>query len=154
MDLKSLVPFWGSAGLPADPFATMRREMERLFDEVTRGLPTGGGFLTPKVDVVETEEGLEIHAELPGIEANDVDLEIENGVLTLKAETSREREEKDDKRRYHLVERARGTYLRRFQLPFVADEGKIEARFDKGVLTVKVPRAPEARPSARKIRIG
>ncbi|WP_448578209.1 Hsp20/alpha crystallin family protein [Thermaurantiacus sp.] len=156
MDLKSLIPHLGPAGtgLSADPFAAMRREMDRMFEEFSRAGPLASGFLSPRVDVAETDSGLEIHAELPGIEPKDVDLELDDGVLTLKAETSKTREEKDEKKKFHLVERASGTYFRRFAIPFLPDEAGIKASFDKGVLTVTVPRAAEAKPTARKISIG
>lgn len=154
MDLKSLMPFALGTGADRDPFALMRREMERMFEDVGRGMTVAPGFLSPKVDVAETEAGLEIHAELPGLEPKDIDLEVDKDVLTLKAETGSVREEKDEKRKYHLVERSKGTYLRRFQLPFAPDEAGIRASFDKGVLTVTVPRATPVERPTRKIEIG
>lgn len=154
MDLKSLIPFAVGAGSDRDPFALMRREMERMFEDWGRGVTVAPGFLSPRVDVAETEAGLEIHAELPGLEPKDIELELDGDVLTLRAETGSVREEKDEKRKYHLVERSKGTYLRRFQLPFAADETGIAASFDKGVLTVKVPRAKPAERPSRRIPIG
>jgi HSP20 family protein len=74
-------------------------------------------------------------------------------VLTLKAEHKTEKEEKDEKKQYHLVERSRGTYLRRFALPFEVDEDKVEANFDKGILKVSVPRSARPEKAARKIEI-
>ena len=144
MDLKSLVP-------GGDPFAAMRRDMERIFDQFARGfgLPaapaTTAGFLSPRVNVAETEKGLEITAELPGVKPEEVSLELEEGVLTLKAEQRAEKEEKDETRRYHLVERASGTYLRRFALPFLPASEAIQARFEQGVLHIFIPR-PAAAP--------
>lgn len=156
MDIRSLIPF--RAGLPerpADPFAAMRREMDRLFEEFGRWSPTvaSDGFLNPKVDIAETAEGLEMTAELPGVAEKDIDLEIEDGVLTLKAEHRTERKEADKDRRWHLLERSEGTYLRRFQLPFRADEDKVTARFENGVLKVHVPRAAEPDRKTRRITV-
>jgi HSP20 family protein len=153
MDLKSLIPF-GRTGLsrgPAefDPFATMRRDIDRVFDEFTRdlgrdwALPAfrGNGFLTPRVDVAETDTGLELTADLPGVDPKDISLDLADGVLTLKASTETQKDEKDDAKHYHLVERASGTFMRRFALPFAPDTGKVAASFDKGVLKVTVPRS-------------
>jgi HSP20 family protein len=152
MDLKSLIPF-GRTGLSRgtsdfDPFIAMRRDIDRLFDDFGRdwGFPTvrsQNGYLTPRVDVAETDAGLEVTADLPGVEPKDISLDLADGVLTLKATTATAREEKDDAKHYHLVERSSGTFLRRFALPFEPDAAKVEASFDKGVLKVTVPRSPE-----------
>jgi HSP20 family protein len=109
--------------------------------------------LSPRVDLAETDKGLEVTAELPGIEPKDVTIEIEAGVLTLRAERSSERREEDKDKRWHLIERQSGTYLRRFALPFDAEAEKVEARFDKGVLTISIPRPAKARPQAKRIEI-
>lgn len=162
MDFKSLVPFGRSGSLSRmgaeDPFTAMRREMDRLFDSFTRDWPApaamrDASFLTPKVNVAETAAGLEFTAELPGIDQKNIELDITDNVLTLKAEQSSEKEEKDEKRQWHLVERSQGTYMRRFALPFEADEAKIEATFDKGVLKVLVPRAADTDRPSRRIEI-
>ena len=146
----------------SDPFTSLRRGMDRLFDQVMGGLAspwglpaafTGPGVLNPRVDVAETDKGLEVTAELPGIEPRDVAIEIESGVLTLRAERSSEKREEDKDKRWHLVERQSGTYLRRFALPFDAEAEKVEARFDKGVLHIAIPRPAEARPQAKRIEI-
>jgi HSP20 family protein len=149
-----------------DPFNSLRRGMDRLFDQVMGGLTspwgapfglpapfTGPGVLAPRVDVAETDKGLEVTAELPGIEPKDVSIEIEAGVLTLRAERSSERKEEGKDKRWHLVERQAGTYLRRFALPFDAEPEKVEARFDKGVLHIAIPRPEQARPQAKRIEI-
>ncbi len=101
----------------------------------------------------ETAAGLEITAELPGIDQKNIALDITDNVLTLKAEQSSETEEKDEKRQWHLVERSQGTYMRRFALPFEADEAKVEATFDKGVLKVVVPRSADTERPSRRIEI-
>lgn len=162
MDKKSLMPF-GRGSAPSrsheDPFLSLRHEMDQLFDSFTRGwgLPTlassGEGFLSPRVDIAETETGLEMTAELPGIDPKDIDLEIDDEVLTLKAEHKVDREEKDDKRHYRLTERSSGTYMRSFALPFTPDRDKITAEFDKGVLKVTVPRSPDQPKTTKRIDI-
>ncbi|MGE0418343.1 MAG: Hsp20/alpha crystallin family protein [Acetobacteraceae bacterium] len=159
MDVRSLMPFGRGSifSRSGDPFQALRREMDRLFDDFTRGGPPSlaadDGFLSPKVNVAETETGLEVTAELPGIDQKDISLDLSNGVLTLKAERKEEKEEKDEKKQYHLVERSYGTYLRRFSLPFEADSDKVAASFDKGVLKVVIPRSAKAAAEVRKIEI-
>lgn len=134
----------------SDPFTAMRREMERLFQEMGAGSPLPAGFVSPKVDVAETEAGLEIHAELPGVKAEEISLDLTDGVLTLKAERAEEKKEEDKDKRWHVVERSSGAYIRRFALPFAAKEGEIAASFENGVLKVTIPRAaPEQKPQRR-----
>jgi len=162
MSLKSLLPFGRTTGVTRagadDPFTAMRREMDRLFEDFSHstGLPAGfggAGMLSPKVNVAETDKGLEITAELPGIDEKDIDVDLDDGILTLKAEHKEEKEEKNEKKQYHLVERSYGTYMRRFALPFEPDEDKIEAKFDKGVLNIAIPRSAESAKQARKIAV-
>ncbi|MCX7865102.1 MAG: Hsp20/alpha crystallin family protein [Novosphingobium sp.] len=152
---RSLVPFGRSS---IDPFASLREEMDRLLEDFGRGLPTTWTtdkprFLLPKVDAAETDEGLEITAELPGFDEKDVSLDIHDGVLTIKAEHKDEREEKDENKRYHLVERHQGTFLRRFALPFEPDVEKASAQIDKGLLKVMVPRLSTQKQGPRKIEV-
>ena len=162
MDFKSLMPFPRSSTPlrsteSMDPFLSLRREMDRMFEDFTREwrLPTGAGhgFLTPKVDLVETDTGIELTAELPGLAPEDIALDIEDDTLTLKAERREEKEEKDDGKHYRLVERSTGTYLRHFALPFEPDRDKVTAEFDKGLLKVVVPRSPQAPKKATHIDI-
>lgn len=140
----------------SDPFTAMRREMERLFQEMGAGSPLPAGFVSPKVDVAETEAGLEIHAELPGVKADEISLDLTEGVLTLKAERAEEKKEEDKDKRWHVVERSSGAFIRRFALPFAAKEEEIAASFENGVLKVTIPRAaPEPKPQRRiEIRSG
>lgn len=149
-------------GRDPDAFTSLRRGMDRLFDQVMGGLGsgfglpapfTGPGVLSPRVDIAETKAGLEVTAELPGIEPKDVSIELEDGVLTLRAERSSERKEEDKDKRWHIVERQSGTYLRRFALPFDAEPEKVEARFDKGVLHIAIPRPEQPRPQAKRIEV-
>ncbi|HRY25143.1 MAG: Hsp20/alpha crystallin family protein [Geminicoccaceae bacterium] len=160
MARKSLQPFAGFGGLAgggeADPFGLMRREMDRLFDSYSRDWPAPAlakGLMSPKVDVAETERGLEISAELPGIEQKDISLDLTDGILTLKAEHRAEKEEKDEKKHYHLVERSRGSFMRRFAVPFEPDADKVQASFENGVLKIEVPRSAAAEKQVRKIAI-
>jgi HSP20 family protein len=157
-DIRSLIPF-GRSSLARrgdfDPFGTFREEMDRFFEDFGRDWPAAArqGFMLPKTDVAETEAGLELTADLPGFDEKDVSLDIHEGILTVKAEHKDEREEKDESKHYHLVERRSGSYLRRFALPFEADTAKAAAQLDKGVLKVTVPRmaTPEKKPAQIKV---
>jgi HSP20 family protein len=161
MDIKSLIPFGRThlgRALGDDPFALMRRDMERLFDGFARDWPmasavTSAGFLSPKVDIAETDKALEVTADLPGIAEKDIEVTLADGVLTLKAEHNTEHEEKDEKKKYHLIERSSGTFLRSFALPFAADENAVNATFNKGVLKITVPKAASAAKATTKIEV-
>ena len=142
----------------SDPFTSLRRGMDRLFDQVMGGfgMPApfnAPGVLSPRVDVAETGAGLEITAELPGIDPKDVSVDLADGMLTLRAERSAERKEEDKDKRWHIVERQSGTYLRRFALPFDCESEKVQARFDQGVLHIVIPRPTEPKPQARRVEI-
>jgi HSP20 family protein len=166
MDVKSLMPFSKSSSPTRsgedDPFALMRREMDRLFDSFSRswgqrdwGWPTSlpGAFMSPKVDVAESEKGLEIAAELPGFDQKEIQLDLSDGILTLKAEHKEEEEQNDEKKHYHLVERSHGSFMRRFAIPFEPEVDKVQASFDKGVLKIVVPRSKAAQKNVKKIAI-
>ncbi len=147
----------GRRELAEDPFAALRREMDRLFEEVSRsfGLPRaagGGAVLVPRVDVKETEGAVVVQAELPGVELGDVEIEFADGVLTIRGEKKQEREESE--KGYYLMERSYGSFLRRVPVPSEVDEERIEATFDKGVLTVTLPKKPEVRPKRIAIKSG
>jgi HSP20 family protein len=139
-----------------DGFFSLWRDMDRLFDDLTRSSRaaasgTQSGVLNPAVDVSENDKGLEIRAELPGVEEKNIDVEYSDGLLSLRAERQFEREEKDEKKRYHLMEHSYGTFMRRFRLPFDADPGKIEASFEDGILRVFIPRPAGGKTSMKKI---
>ena len=162
MDFKLPMPFSPSTRLTRagsdDPFTSFRREMDRLFEDFNRGwaVPTTFGtseFLSPKVNIAETDKGLEVTADLPGIDQKDIEISLSDDVLTLKAEHKAEKEEKDEKKQYHLVERSFGKFMRSFELPFEADTDKVEASFDKGVLKISVPRSTAPEKQVKKITI-
>ncbi len=160
MTFRMLTPF-GRQELTAgeDPFTAMRREMDRLFDEMTRGfgLPRtslGEGVLAPRVDVKETEDAIVVQAELPGVEEKDVEIEFADGMLTLRGEKKQEREEEEKEKGYYLMERSYGAFLRRIPIPAEVDEDNIRAVFDKGVLTVTLPKKPESQPRKIAIKAG
>ncbi|GAB4125461.1 MAG: Hsp20/alpha crystallin family protein [Rhodothalassiaceae bacterium] len=161
MDFRSLVPF-GRGSLSRtetyDPFARLHAEFDRMLQDMSRVFPfsdreNGDVFLMPRVDMSETKDGLQIAMELPGVEEKDIEIELEDDLLSVRAERHRESEEKDEKRHYHLIERAAGTFFRQFRLPFRAEDDKIAARFDKGVLRIDVPRSKKEKDRRRRIGI-
>ena len=145
----------------SDPLGALRSEMDRLFDSFTGGLPTfpslfgssgSRGFaLIPSMDVKETDEEIVVETELPGLYEKDVSLTVQNGVLTIQGEKKLEHDEEQEN--YHIMERRYGSFQRTLRLPESVDEGKIEARFENGVLKVTLPKHPEAAGEPRKIDI-
>ena len=168
MSVRDLIPWSRSTGTPApaslpseptSPFLALHREVNRLFDDVFNGFgvpslantsPSTRSFGWPNVEVVEAEGGaLRVSAELPGLDEKDVELLIEDGVLTLKGE---KRAETTDKERGYS-ERSYGRFERSIPLPFAVQEDKAEATFRNGVLTVTLPRSAEAPERRRRIAI-
>lgn len=153
MASRFLTPFSGRGLLGRDPFLDLHREVNRLFDDSFRNMregSSGSGFmLSPKVDVSQTDEGWEVTAELPGVDQKDIDLRLDGDLLTISGEKRDER--KDDRNR--LVERSYGSFTRSFQLPFTPDPNKVTADCDRGVLTIKLPKAAEQDRSKR-IEVG
>lgn len=121
------------------------REMEQLAKHFWHDFPfrdiKAGVELewAPRVDIVETDKAVEVHAELPGMEKKDIEITLDRDLLTIKGEKKIEKEEKD--RHYHRIERHYGTFYRTVRLPVEVDEKKIDAAFKDGVLTVTLPRA-------------
>jgi HSP20 family protein len=139
-----------------EPFGSLRRSMDRLFEDFSRDFGWGPPALSgmapaPRVDVSETESELRIEAELPGVDEKDVEVVMSEGRLTIKGEKKQEKEEK--KKDYHMVERSYGSFTRSIVLPFAADPDQVKARFAKGVLTVSVPKPAEVKAKERKIAI-
>jgi len=141
---SALVPFFGSG---MRPLFGLRREIDRLFDDMAGD---ESARWTPAVDVRESEKSLTIDVELPGMKPENVDVNFENGVLSITGEKHSERKD-DEKGRYHVVERSYGSFFRSFQLPAGVDESQIKASFHDGLLTVDIPKA--ALPQPRKIEI-
>jgi HSP20 family protein len=132
------------------PMFGLRREIDRLFDDTFLSRGTSASWY-PAADIRETSNELRLDVELPGIREEDVEIQVENGVLSIRGEKSAERKEEGDEGRYHLVERSYGSFFRSFQLPAGVDEKQIRADFDQGVLHVRIPKA--ALPQPRRIQI-
>ena len=148
MARNPMTPFRPGGGMfPGDPFLSLHREMNRLFDDVFRGaaLPVAGtqgrgvsNFVNASMNVSETENEIRLTAELPGVTEQDIDISLDDDVLTIRGEKKFERA--DDKENFHFVERSYGTFQRSLRLPFPVDPEQVQASFENGVLTVTVPK--------------
>lgn len=165
MAIRDLVPFnWGAkngeltpAEASADPFWSLQRDVNALFDSVFRGWPAFGamagagdfGFV-PSVDVRETDKTIEVSADLPGMSEKDLDLSLSPAHDALLLRGERKVERKDEGRGWHRVERSTGAFHRAIPLPAAVEPDRIEATFKSGVLHVTLPKkAGEARGSKR-----
>jgi HSP20 family protein len=122
-----------------------------IFDNALARLPAAFSRGIPAVDLVETEKAFELSAELPGVDAKDLDVTLADGILTIKGEKSEAKEEKD--KGYYLSERRYGSFQRSLELPRGVDSEKIEANFSNGVLKLILPKTPERQKKDRKITV-
>lgn len=150
------------------PFETLRREVDRLFDDFgtefwrspfrrshfdmepifRRELTVG---TAPAVDISDKDNAYEVTADVPGFDEKNIEVKVVNGSLSIKGERKSEKEEK--KKGYYLSEREFGSFERTFALPEGVDTDKIEASLKKGVLTVTLPKKPEAQKPEKKIEV-
>ena len=154
MASRFLTPFSSGRALwGRDPFLQLHRDMNRLLDDTFRdwdGGEGGGGLLTaPRIDVHEEGNMLEVSAELPGVEQKDIELRLDEDILTIRGEKRNERKDKQA----HITERSYGSFQRSIQLPFAPRPDDIRADFRDGVLTVSIPRQ-EQQERSRRIEIG
>jgi HSP20 family protein len=139
---------------PFREVSRLHREMDRLWDDFFG--PARKAFRpleaewAPAVDVSETADKVVIKAEVPGMEAKDIDISLSGDVLTVKGEKKSEREEK--KESYHLVERSYGSFTRSLRLPAAVEADKIQANYKRGVLTITCPKKEEAKAKAIEIK--
>lgn len=142
-----------SAG--ADPFLQMQQEMNRLFEDTFRGfgLPAMAGaraIAAPRLNVSETDDAIRIEAELPGVAENDIRVELVDNVITIRGEKKAEHEGKDES--YHVRECSYGAFARAVPLPFAVRPEQVQASFENGVLTIKVPKSA-ARDTVHQIEV-
>jgi HSP20 family protein len=143
--------------MPLRPFGelgSIRSEMDRLWNRFLGETPFARRFKeewSPSVDISQTKDKLVIKAELPGLDAKDVNVSISGDLLTIKGEKKKEEEEKDE--HHHYMERYYGAFQRSFQLPVNVKTDKIEATFEKGVLKITLPKTEEAKKKEIEIKI-
>ncbi|QWG16010.1 Hsp20/alpha crystallin family protein [Bradyrhizobium sediminis] len=150
------------------PFDVLRSQVDRLFHDFQTGfmqaplfrpLPDIESFwrrdlgfnVTPAIDIVEKDKAFEVTAELPGLDVKDIDIQLADGVLTIKGEKQEQKEEKTKDR--YVSERRYGSFRRSLQVPGSVDAGKIEASYKSGVLTVTLPKSPDAQNNQKKIPV-
>jgi HSP20 family protein len=171
MAVRDLIP-WGRnrSSVPStyqseevSPFLTLHREMNRLFDDVFnrfeggvpsligRGWPSGSWLSGswPSLEVNASDKAVRVSAELPGMDDKDVEILVDDGVLTIRGERKSETEDKDR----HFSERYYGRFERSIALPYEVEEDKAEASFRNGVLTVTLPKSAKAQDKAKRIAI-
>lgn len=167
MSVRDLIP-WGrdnGSSVPTvfrdderSPFLSLHREVNRLFDDVfrsfDRSLPAFGALPTfnvgwPSVEITETEKEIKVTAEVPGLEEKDVEVLLDNGVLTLRGEKRSETQDKEKQ----FSERFYGRFERRIPLGVEVEEDKIDARFRNGVLSIVLPKSAKAQSQVKRIAI-
>ena len=161
VDFRALVPWRDRSQTPArreddyDTFTTFRREVDRMFDDFFSGF--GGRSsrpwqsVTPTMDLTENEREIVVTAELPGLDDKDFEVTVAGDLLTLKGEKKAEQEHRNGDAYY--VERRFGAFSRSVRLPFEVKDEKVDARYDKGVLTVRVPKPADMQRAARRIEV-
>ena len=137
--MKALAPWTG--------FTTLQKEIDRLFERFWEPrwdeFPALAGEWTPSLDLSETKDALVVKAEIPGIDPKEIEVSLQDQVLTIKGEKRQEKEEKDE--HYFRMERSYGGFVRSIRLPVPVDGSKVSATFKNGLLTVKLPKTPAAR---------
>jgi HSP20 family protein len=134
-----------------DSYGGLRSELDRLFESFFSGSPARreGSIWSPSVDVREDSANFYVEAELPGMDKDGIQLEIENNVLSIKGERKLERRE--EKENFHFVERSYGSFFRSFSLPKNVDGEAISAEYKDGVLKVTLPKREEVKPKKLEI---
>jgi HSP20 family protein len=143
--------------VPWRPFrevSRLRSEMDRLWDDYfgpgRRALRPMEEAWLPAVDVSETADKITVKAEIPGMEAKDIEISMVGDTLTIKGEKKAEREEKEEN--YHMIERSYGSFSRAMKLPGMVDADKVEATYKNGVLIVVLPKKEEVKPKTIEIK--
>jgi HSP20 family protein len=140
---------------PFRDLLTTRREFDRLLREAFSPLFGETELSTrswaPPVDIYETDNDIVLKAELPGMDAKDVEVRVEDNTLYLKGERKQEKEVKEQN--YHRVERSYGSFARSFSLPNSIDASKVKAEYKDGLLTLTMPKREEAKPKTIKIDV-
>lgn len=143
-----------------NPFFALQKEMNRMFDNFSRSIFDDSPFakemslgkvIHPKIDVVETEKEIQVTAELPGMDEKDIEVNFSRDSLVIRGEKKVEKEDK--KKGYYLMERSYGSFRRAIPVPAGVDPGKVDAKFKNGVLTISLPKTPEAQKEMKKIAV-
>lgn len=138
-----------------NPIAELQEEMDRLLSQALGrwGTPVAlrsDGAWLPPVDIYEDEDNVHVKVDLPGLRREDIEITVQNNLLTIKGERKQETETKEENT--YRTERVFGMFTRLLELPSFIDEGKVEATFRDGVLHIRLPKTPEAKPKQIKVR--
>ena len=131
-----------------DPIRDLASAEERLDRLVGRAFARNAWV--PSLDVRETQDRFAVTVDLPGLEPGDVEVTFEDGMLTIRG--TREFAKQEQEEQYHRIERSYGSFARSIRLPRIADAEKIDASFDRGVLTIEVPKREEAKPRTIEVK--
>ncbi len=137
---------------PYRELATLQDRLNRAFGRFERDDEVSMAAWAPPVDITEEKDRIVITAELPGFKENQIEIQSENGMLTLRGERKFEKE--DEGKSYHRVERSYGQFIRSFSLPNNVDREKIKANFSDGLLKIELPKREDAKPRTIKISAG
>lgn len=145
----------GNGGrLVFNPFGSLHREIDRLFEEFTRVAGPGGTpaitHLVPSIDISETDNQIRISAELPGLERNDIDISVDGNTLTIRGE--KKVEQRQDGENMQVSERSYGVFLRMLELPPGIDPSQIQATMSNGVLTLTIPKPSRNEPKKIEVK--
>ncbi len=162
MSVKDIIPRrWGRQRVPSrygeeHPFGSLFEEAENLFDWLWHGfgIDIYGGRakpFSPRVDVKETDKEIKIVADIPGLDEKDINVTLKDDVLTIRGEKKEEKEDRSEN--YYKLERSYGSFTRSIPIPVEVETDKIEAKIKKGVLSVTLPKSPEALKKSKKIEI-
>ena len=146
MSIVRFAPFVDTEGFPGG-LRLFQDSINRLFSE--DGVKTRPW--APAVDILETENELVLKADVPGVELKDIDIQLENGTLTVKGERKFEKEEKN--KGFHRMERSYGAFVRYFTVPETVDADHVKADYQAGVLTITLPKKEIAKPKAIKVQV-
>lgn len=142
----------------SDIFTSLHNEIDRVFDQFGSGghwpfsaFSTGNGKHSLRLDLSETEDEVEITADLPGVDQDDISVSLAGEFLTIKGEKKSEKESSEKDMR--LIERSYGAFERTIRLPCEVDDAMVSAEMKKGVLTVKLPKTPETKAKVKKIAV-
>jgi HSP20 family protein len=137
-------------------FGSLQREVDRLFDEFARGFGSpavpGNGSLMPSMEVTETDKEIVITTELPGLERKDVEISLEDNVLTIRGEKKSETSPDDKNKNVHVSERSYGVFYRALELPGSVDPASVQATMSKGVLKITIPKPARAQPKKIEVK--
>ena len=166
MQISDLIP-WGREkdetpatgdGRANNPLAALQRDINHVFEDFWQRVENGWngranavGMFGPSTDLSETDDSIEVAVELPGMNEDDIDISLSNGAMTIRGEKKVEHEEK--RKGVYMSERSYGSFYRTIPLPPGVDTDKAEAKFKRGVLTVTLPKSPEAQAKVKRIPV-